>query len=109
MDGIAVSETNRRAARGHAKRGTGFLNNELYIVRLVWNRQRYVKDPRTGKRVSRINSASDWIISDVPDLRVVDDALWEPVKARQASLSIQYAGPIEAVRKAIGMRGTVRT
>ena len=30
---------------GHAGRGTGILNNELYIGRLVWNRQRYVKDP----------------------------------------------------------------
>ena len=94
--------------RGHAKRGTGFLNNELYIGRLVWNRQRYVKDPRTGKRVSRINPASDWIITKVPGLRIVDADLWEAVKARQASLSIQYAGPIEATRKAIGMRGTVR-
>ncbi len=94
--------------RGHAKRGTGFLNNELYIGRLVWNRQRYVKDPRTGKRVSRINPQTDWITTEVPELRIVDDSLWEAVKARQASLSIQYAGPIEATRKAIGMRGTVR-
>ena len=37
---------------GHARRGTGILNNELYIGRLVWNRQRYVKDPDTGRRVS---------------------------------------------------------
>ena len=87
--------------RGHAKRGTGFLNNELYIGRLVWNRQRYVKDPRTGKRVSRINPPNDWIITEVPELRIVDADLWEAVKA-------QYAGPIEATRKAIGMRGTVR-
>lgn len=94
--------------RGHPERGTGFLNNELYIGRLVWNRQRYVKDPRTGKRVSRINPASDWIITEVPELRVVDADLWEAVKARQASLSIQYAGPIAATRKAIDMRGTVR-
>src|SRR5262249_27422082 len=36
--------------RGHALRGTGILRNELYVGRLVWNRQRYVKDPRTGKR-----------------------------------------------------------
>ena len=38
------------AIRGHRQRGTGILNNELYIGRLVWNRQRYVKDPETGKR-----------------------------------------------------------
>ncbi|NBC22419.1 MAG: recombinase family protein, partial [Gammaproteobacteria bacterium] len=38
---------------GNPKRGTGILNNELYIGRLVWNRLRYIKDPETGRRVSR--------------------------------------------------------
>ena len=33
---------------GNAARGTGILNNELYVGRLVWNRLRYVKDPGTG-------------------------------------------------------------
>ncbi len=41
---------------GNIKRGTGVLNNELYIGRFVWNRLRYVKDPDTGKRISRLNS-----------------------------------------------------
>ena len=41
--------------RGHASRGNGILNNELYIGRLVWNRQRFIKDPSTGRRVSRRN------------------------------------------------------
>lgn len=68
------------ALRGHAKRGTGILNNELYIGRLVWNRQRYIKDPRTGKRVSRINPASELIVTEVPELRIIDDALWQAGK-----------------------------
>ena len=42
---------------GNPARGTGILNNELYIGRLVWNRLRYIKDPATGKRVSRANPA----------------------------------------------------
>ncbi len=90
--------------RGHAKRGTGFLNNELYIGRLVWNRQRYVKDPTTGKRVSRINPPGAWIITEVPELRIVDDALWRAAKARQDALAIQHAGPIAAVRAAFAAR-----
>ena len=32
--------------RGHFGRGTGILNNELYVGRLVWNRLTYLKDPR---------------------------------------------------------------
>ena len=30
---------------GHACQGTGILSNELYTGVLVWNRQRFVKDP----------------------------------------------------------------
>jgi site-specific DNA recombinase len=41
--------------RGHACRGNGIVNNELYAGVLVWNRQRFIKDPNTGKRVSRPN------------------------------------------------------
>jgi site-specific DNA recombinase len=74
------------AIRGHRQRGTGILNNELYLGRLIWNRLRYVKDPISGKRVSRQNDPSEWITTDVPELRIIDDALWEKVKARQEVL-----------------------
>ena len=56
---------------GNAKRGTGILNNELYVGRLVWNRLRYVKNPDTGKRVSRLNPATEWMSKEVPELRIV--------------------------------------
>ena len=68
---------------GNWRRGTGILNNELYIGKLVWNRQRYVKDPATGKRQARPNPPDEWITREVPDLRIVDDRLWNEVKARQ--------------------------
>jgi site-specific DNA recombinase len=68
---------------GNAGRGTGILNNELYIGRLVWNRQRFVKNPDTGKRVAKPNPTSEWISKAAPELRIVDDQLWNAVKARQ--------------------------
>src|SRR6266850_3072556 len=68
---------------GSLKRGTGILNNELYIGRMVWNRLRYVKNPDTGKRVSRLNPSSEWITTDVPHLRIVPDELWSAAKERQ--------------------------
>ena len=71
---------------GNHERGTGILNNELYIGRLVWNRLRYLKDPNTGKRVSRLNAPDLWVVSEVPDLRIVDQDLWDAVKRRQASV-----------------------
>ena len=74
---------------GNRQRGTGVLNNELYIGRLIWNRLRYIKDPDTGKRVSRMNPESEWIVKDVPELRIVDQGLWEAVKAKQGEINRQ--------------------
>ena len=71
---------------GNRARGTGVLNNDLYRGRLVWNRLTYVKDPETGKRVSRSNPESAWAVTEVPELRIADDDLWEAVKRRQELL-----------------------
>jgi site-specific DNA recombinase len=96
--------------RGHAVRGTGILNNELYIGKLVWNRLRYIKDPATGKRVSRLNPREKWITTEVPELRILDDDLWQAAKARQGELTVKYANVITAVRAAHAnpMNGTHR-
>ena len=73
---------------GNVQRRNGILNNELYVGRLVWNRQRFLKDPDTGKRIARLNPEADWVIQDVPELRIVDDVRWLAVRARQASLQM---------------------
>jgi site-specific DNA recombinase len=72
---------------GNASRGTGILNNELYVGKLVWNRLKYVKNPNTGKRQSRPNPPEAWVMHDVPELRIVPQELWEAVKARQAQMA----------------------
>ena len=71
---------------GNRERGTGILNNELYIGRQIWNRLRYVKDPATGKRISRLNPETDWVITEVPELRILDDDLWQAARNRQGAL-----------------------
>ncbi|MGR3704072.1 recombinase family protein [Sulfitobacter sp.] len=68
---------------GNHRRGTGVLNNELYNGLLVWNRQRFIKDPNTGKRQARLNPPEDWVIEEVPHLRIVPQDLWDAVKTRQ--------------------------
>ena len=68
---------------GNRDRGTGILNNELYIGQLVWNRLRYVKDPETGRRISRKNADSDVIRQDVPELRIIDQETWDQVRVIQ--------------------------
>lgn len=71
---------------GNRKRGTGILNNHLYIGELIWNRQRFIKDPATGRRVPRFNPESEWIRQNAADLRIVPQSLWEAAKARQREL-----------------------
>ena len=68
---------------GNPKRGNGILNNEMYVGKIVWNRQRFVKDPDSGKRQARPNPESEWVIQEAPELRLLDDDLWNAVKARQ--------------------------
>ncbi|GAB2206645.1 recombinase family protein [Roseibium sp. ROS1] len=71
--------------RGQVDRGTGLLNNALYVGRLEWNRCSYVKDPVTGKRVARINPKDNWEVVEVSHLQIVGNDFWQSVKERQAS------------------------
>jgi DNA invertase Pin-like site-specific DNA recombinase len=70
--------------RGHKKRGTGILHNETYIGLSVWNRQRYLKNPETEKRVSRVNDSAVHQTVEVPELRIVDQDLWDRVQVQQS-------------------------
>ncbi|QWW75472.1 recombinase family protein [Agrobacterium pusense] len=74
------------AIRGHVSRGTGILNNESYIGRMVWNKRNYRKNPETERRTARANDASEWVLTDVPEMRIVSDGLWQRVKERQKEI-----------------------
>lgn len=71
---------------GNRSRGTGILNNEMYVGRLVWNRLSYAKDPETGKRRSRRNANDAVIAVEAPSLAILSRQLWDAVKARQAGI-----------------------
>lgn len=87
IPGPTGNEWGASTIHGNRQRGTGILNNELYIGRLVWNRLRYLKDPETGKRISRLNDEAEWVIHDVPDLRIVDQNVWDATKAKQGEIN----------------------
>lgn len=95
-DGAPWTDT---VIRGHPNRGTGIINNELYIGKRVWDRSHTVKNPYTGKTVIRPNPPDMWQTAEVPELRIVSDELWQAVKARQAALRDQYANTIAAGRE----------
>nr|WP_045837583.1 recombinase family protein [Hyphomicrobium sp. 99] len=70
---------------GSRERRNGILLNDLYNGVTVWNRQSFMKDPDTGKRVSRPNPQSEWLYQDTPERRIVPDSLWHAAQAKKAA------------------------
>jgi len=53
----------------------------MYIGELVRNRFKNVKNPQTGKRVTRKAPEDDLIVTAVPHLRIIDPKLWHAAHA----------------------------
>jgi site-specific DNA recombinase len=73
-----------RQAKAHHNRSDGvgpgwdassvrvILLNDLYRGRLIWNRSRWRRDPRSRRRRRVARPRSEWVISERPELRIVD-------------------------------------
>jgi hypothetical protein len=72
---------------GDVRAGDGILCQDLYRGRLVFNRRRFIKNPTTGRRSSILNPESEWIVVDAPEMRIIEDDLWEAVQARRRRVS----------------------
>ena len=79
----------KTAITGHKKKGTGILNNQLYIGLSIWNRSEWVRNPDTGKRVRLERPKDEWITKELPDLRIVSQKLWDAVRKQQKDKSIK--------------------
>jgi site-specific DNA recombinase len=69
---------------GNGQRLSGILQNPLYSGVMIWNRVKMAKNPRTGRRVSRINQRPEWIKKEVPGLRIVQQDMFEAAQKRKA-------------------------
>jgi site-specific DNA recombinase len=67
---------------GDVRRGIGILANPIYVGRQVWNRSRWVKHPESGRRVRQERPESEWVITEHPELAIVDAATWEAAQRR---------------------------
>ena len=84
IPGPTGGEWSASTINGNRARRNGFLYQEAYAGYLVYNRIRMVRDPGTGKRVSRPNPPEDWIVKEAPHLRIVSEDLWDRAQARKA-------------------------
>ena len=92
--GANWSRTERRksgwvasALNGDGK-GTGILHNAVYTGQVIWNRQRWVRSAANSHKRRRVeNPQSEWIVHQEERLRVVQQELWERVRARKLERS----------------------
>ena len=63
------------ALYGSPAKGSGMLNNELYLGRYIWNRSRWVKDPDTRQRQRVDRPREEWQIENRQELRILDEAI----------------------------------
>lgn len=67
---------------GSPAKGSGVLNNRLYVGEMIWNRSQWIKDPDSGRRQRRERPREEWTVIERPELRIVDDAAWQAVRTR---------------------------
>ena len=60
------------------------LRRTLYVGRVIWNRSKFVKKPGTRKRIRRERPQTEWSVSERPELRILNDELWQAVQDRLA-------------------------
>lgn len=81
---------------GSPRSGSGILNNEIYVGRLVWNRSRSKKRLKSGRREFHQRPTAEWVTVDRPALRIVPPDLWERVRARQRERSALVGDKVRA-------------
>jgi site-specific DNA recombinase len=78
---------NYLAVHGELDRGTGLLNNQLYRGLYRWNRSYRMKDPETGTETNIWRNQTDWISTEIKELRIIDEELWERAHQRRMAVS----------------------
>lgn len=85
------------AIAGDISRGTGILNNEAYVGRVIWNRQRWIRSAaNSSKRRCVQNPRNQWIVREDESLRIVSDELWNRAKRRQREQSARIGARVRA-------------
>ena len=62
------------------------LRNERYLGRQIWGQSTYERRPGSNRLVSRKQPRDRWHVVDRPELRIVDDALFQDVAARRETI-----------------------
>ena len=83
---------NDSTIRGNAKKRDGMLRNEAYVGTIVYGRNKFTRDSKSGKRLSTPSEDEKIVDAPAPSLQIIDDALWDKVQTRLEETYAQYAG-----------------
>jgi site-specific DNA recombinase len=78
----------------------GILGNPIYNGRQIWNRTKWIKDPSTGRRKRILRPESEWVITEHPELKIVDDDTWSAARDRALKTRARTARQRENLRRA---------
>jgi site-specific DNA recombinase len=82
-------DSDKRMAGSHPHVIRTALRNPIYIGQVVWNRQKFIRTPE-GKRVAQPRPESEWVRVERPELRIIDDDLWQRVQRQVQSKRERY-------------------
>ena len=82
--------------RGRPAHNDGLLRNPTYIGLLTWGRRTRAKDPATGVIVRHSNEPDDAVSRTAPELRIVEQSLWDRVQAQLAAGRVPSRGSAPA-------------
>jgi site-specific DNA recombinase len=86
-------------------KGVGILGNPIYIGQPIWNRTKWIKHPVTGRRLRRPRPPEDWVITESPELKIIDDVTWKSCEARARKAKRDTAAKKTTSGKGSGGRG----
>ena len=92
---------------GHRRLQKGILHNVLYMGNQTWNKSRWLRDPDTKQYQYRLRPVHEWVSCDVPELRIVPQALWDRAQLRLALNDLPRVNPRQNVGKYL-LSGFVR-
>lgn len=80
--GSTWNRTERRCRGWVHSAVRAILKNPRYVGKLIWNKSQWVTVPFSSQRKRVERPRSEWIIREVPALRIVPEELWRQVQAR---------------------------
>lgn len=82
---------NDSTIRGNARKRDGMLRNEAYIGIIVYGRNRFSRDSKTGNRISRPTDPDEIVYGEAPELAIIADDVWNAVQERLEATHEKWA------------------